>query len=518
VRGMISQQPWTVLVIDDNPDDRAIYRFHLLRDPQHTYQILEAESGKEGLALCCQQVPDVILLDFQLPDMDGLEVLSEVQKQLGRTESPVVMLTGQGNEEIAVAAMKGGAADYLNKRQVTRDRLQQVVRNTIERARLKSQLKASERQFRTSVDNMLDCFGIYRSLRDDSGQIVDFVVEYVNAAACVSTGISAPEQMGKSLQMLLPSYPVTALAIQETLFEECCQVVETGIPLIKEVLIYENHHLSPSFIKAFDLRVSCLEDGFVASWHDITERRAMEQMKSEFISVVSHELRTPLASIRGALGLLAAGVLDDETHVNKQMLGIAAHETERLVRLVNDILDLERFETSKFTLDKQWCDATTLMQQVAEVIKPLTEESKITVSLLPDAQTVPVWADPDRLIQVLVNLLGNAIKFSPAESKVTLTAQAETDQVLFQVKDQGRGIPADKVEVIFGQFQQVDASDARDKGGTGLGLTICRNIIQKHGGRIWVKSILGEGSTFYFTLPIPLEEEILYPLSATATD
>ena len=244
----------------------------------------------------------------------------------------------------------------------------------------------------------------------------------------------------------------------------------------------------------------------------------MEQMKSEFISVVSHELRTPLASIRGALGLLAAGVLDDETNVNKQMLGIAAHETERLVRLVNDILDLERFETSKFTLNKQWCDATTLMQQVAEVIKPLTEESKVTVSLLPDAQTVPVWADPDRLIQVLVNLLGNAIKFSPAESKVTLTVQAETDQVLFQVKDQGRGIPADKVEAIFEQFQQVDASDARDKGGTGLGLTICRNIIQKHGGRIWVKSVLGEGSTFYFTLPIPLEEELLYPLSAAPAD
>jgi signal transduction histidine kinase/CheY-like chemotaxis protein len=517
---MIPQRPWTVLVIDDNPDDREVYRFHLSRDPQHPYQILEAETGQEGLALCRQQVPDIILLDFQLPDMDGLEVLSELQRQLGRTESPVVMLTGQGNEEIAVAAMKGGAADYLNKRQVTRDRLQQVVRNTIERARLKSQLETSERQFRISVDNMLDCFGIYRSLRDASGKIEDFVVEYVNAAACASTGMSAPMQIGKSLHMLLPFYPVTALAIRETLFDECCQVVETGTPLIKEVLIYDNHNLSPSVLKAFDLRVSCLEDGFVASWHDITERRAIEQMKSEFISVVSHELRTPLASIRGALGLLAAGVLDDEISVTKQMLGIAAHETERLVRLVNDILDLERFESSKVPLDKQWCDAATLMQQVAEVIKPLAEESKITVSLLPQSQSVYVWAAPDRLVQVLVNLLSNAIKFSPAESNVTLTAQAEIDQVLFQVKDQGRGIPADKLETIFGQFQQVDASDARDKGGTGLGLTICRNIIRKHGGQIWVKSALGEGSTFYFTLPVPLEQEfyVLCPRTQLSED
>ncbi len=238
---------------------------------------------------------------------------------------------------------------------------------------------------------------------------------------------------------------------------------------------------------------------------DISERRAIEQMKSEFISVVSHELRTPLASIRGSLGLLASGVLDDEPLTTKQMLSIATHEAERLVRLVNDILDLERFEASKVVLEKQWCDAATLMQQVAEVIKPLAEESKITVSLLPQSHSVPVWAAPDRLVQVLVNLLSNAIKFSPRESTVTLTAQNQIDRVLFQVQDRGRGIPADKIETIFRQFQQVDASDARDKGGTGLGLTICRNIVQKHGGRIWVESALRKGSTFYFTLPIPLE-------------
>jgi PAS domain S-box-containing protein len=244
---------------------------------------------------------------------------------------------------------------------------------------------------------------------------------------------------------------------------------------------------------------------FVKQFQDISERRAMEQMKSEFISVVSHELRTPLASIRGSLGLLAAGVLHDEPATTQQMLDIAAHETERLVRLVNDILDLERFEASKFTWDTQWCDAATLLQQVAEVIKPLAEESKITVSLLLDTQSVPVWAAPDRLVQVLINLLSNAIKFSPRESTVTLTVQNQVNQVLFQVQDQGRGVPADKVETIFGQFQQVDASDARDKGGTGLGLAICRTIVQKHGGQIWVESALGKGSTFYFTLPIPLE-------------
>jgi signal transduction histidine kinase len=117
-----------------------------------------------------------------------------------------------------------------------------------------------------------------------------------------------------------------------------------------------------------------------------------------------------------------------------------------------------------------------------------------------------VWVAPDTIIQTLTNLLSNAIKFSPSNTTITLTAQPQSDHVLFQVKDQGRGIPADKVEAIFGRFQQVDVSDSRQKGGTGLGLAICQSIVQQHGGRIWAESTLGEGSTFYFTLPVPIEQ------------
>ncbi|MCX7597150.1 MAG: PAS domain S-box protein, partial [Fischerella sp.] len=236
---------------------------------------------------------------------------------------------------------------------------------------------------------------------------------------------------------------------------------------------------------------------------DITERRAIEKMKNEFISLVSHELRTPLASIRGSLGLLAAGVLENEPEAAKQMLEIAASESERLVRLVNDILDLERLEANKVTLNQHWCEAENLIQQAIEILRPLTEENNITISLL--SARVKIWADRDRIIQVLVNILSNAVKFSLPGTTVTISAQNQADQVLFTVKDQGRGIPADKLENIFSKFQQVDASDSRQKGGTGLGLAICRKIVQQHGGRIWAESILGKGSTFYFTLPIPLE-------------
>jgi PAS domain S-box-containing protein len=243
--------------------------------------------------------------------------------------------------------------------------------------------------------------------------------------------------------------------------------------------------------------------GFVGTIEDITESRAIEQMKNEFISIVSHELRTPLSSIRGSLGLLASDVLKDEPHTAQHMLEIAAIETERLVRLVNDILDLERLESNKVELDKQWCDASTLMQQAVEVLQLLADEKQITLSFSP--LCVQIWVASDRIIQTLVNLLSNAIKFSPPLSTVVLSATRQTNRVVFQVQDQGRGIPASKLETIFGRFQQVDASDSRNEGGTGLGLAICRNIVQQHGGKIWVKSKVDQGSTFYFSIPIPLE-------------
>jgi PAS domain S-box-containing protein len=327
--------------------------------------------------------------------------------------------------------------------------------------------------------------------------------------------------------------------------------------------------------------------GTLSIGEDITERQVIERMKDEFISVVSHELRTPLTSIHGALNLLSSGLVDTQSEKGRRVIEIAAQSAERLVRLVNDILELERLESGKISLLKQTCDAAELMIKATEMMQVMANRAGVTLAVSPKAiaqgaQALPfaLYADPDRIIQVLTNLLGNAIKFSPRGSTVWLTVElqesgeresnpilfdqallmwqqtvqmptlaiaqnavpsamggtkrfpstqlrqpcqedensvfllGQTDPshsttapqhhsatVLFKVQDQGRGIPADKLESIFERFHQVDASDSRKKGGTGLGLAICRSIVQQHGGRIWVESTLGEGSTFYFTLP-----------------
>lgn len=363
---------------------------------------------------------------------------------------------------------------------------QQLQEELRERQQAEAALRRSEAEFRSLSEN--SPVGIFRI--DAQGHCT-----YTNPRCQAICGYSFEEALGDGwLQFVHPED-------REGLMEKWSQTLSQQQEFSAEVrYIHQDGTIHFAQMRTSPLfRTSSQLMGHVGTVEDVTERRAIEVMKNEFISIVSHELRTPLASIRGSLGLLAAGVFKNKPESAQQMLDIAAHDTERLVRLVNDILDLERLEAHKVNLVKQWCDASTLMQQSVETVQSLAAESQIRLNVEPASHQV--WADSDRIIQTLVNLLSNAIKFSPANSLVTLSTQALADRVLFQVQDQGRGIPGDKLDTIFGRFQQVDASDSRQKGGTGLGLAICKSIVQQHGGKIWVESVVTQGSCFSFTLP-----------------
>ncbi len=256
--------------------------------------------------------------------------------------------------------------------------------------------------------------------------------------------------------------------------------------------------------------------GAVVTFKDISERRGVERMKTEFVSTVSHELRTPLTSIRGSLGLLSGGVFGPLPPEGQRMLSIAVNNTDRLVRLINDILDIERLESGKVGLSRKICDLSNLLDQALDGIRGVAEQAGVAVSI--SATEARLDADPDRIIQTLTNLIGNAIKFSPRDSTVWLRVARVNDDLLFTVRDQGRGIPRDKVVSIFERFNQVDATDSRQKGGTGLGLAICRSIVSQHGGRIWAESDgEGQGSTFFFTLPA-LKYDSVVRENETASD
>ena len=239
--------------------------------------------------------------------------------------------------------------------------------------------------------------------------------------------------------------------------------------------------------------------GAVLMFRDVTERRAVDRMKDEFVSVVSHELRTPLTSLRGALGLLQGGLLRDAEPKAQRMVHIAVESTDRLIRLINDILDVERMASGKFALHRQaWPSANLVGRAVAEM-RGLAAQAEVHVEI--GSVVGIVEADADRIVQTIANLLSNAIKFSPAHGTVRIGTEIQDNEVLFYVSDQGPGIAPDQHEAVFGRFAQVDASDSREKEGSGLGLAICRGIVEQHDGRIWVQSAPGAGATFSFTLP-----------------
>jgi PAS domain S-box-containing protein len=238
----------------------------------------------------------------------------------------------------------------------------------------------------------------------------------------------------------------------------------------------------------------------VGMLEDITQRKQDERLKDEFVSVVGHELRTPLTSIRGSLGLLDGGMAGEIDADAREMVKMALDNTNRLVRLVEDTLDFERLTAGVEELAAFAVPAHELVDGAAHVVERLCAEAGLELRM--EVEELEVLADPDRIVQALTNLLGNAVKFSPPSAPITLAVRRRGRDAAFSVHDEGRGIPAEKLEAIFERFRQVDSSDRREKGGTGLGLAITREIVQRSGGRIWAESEAGQGATFVFTLPL----------------
>jgi PAS domain S-box-containing protein len=375
--------------------------------------------------------------------------------------------------------------------------LAQWVGGELERREAAEALGAREERYRSLVESASDL--IYTT--DREGRFT-----YVNPPFTATLGFGEAELLGRpALDLVREDQRRVVGRFYREQVEEGRATSYLRIPVVtrdgREVWLGQNWVL---------LRERGEVVGAQAVARDITRQYETERMKDEFLSVVSHELRTPLTAIRGSLGLLASGKMGTLQERGQRMLEIAARNTDRLVRLINDLLDLEKMASGKETLERRDVDAADLVQQAAEVMRPMAAQNG--VELVAAGAPAPLWADPDRVLQVLVNLLSNAIKFSPQGGAVRLEAAREGGEVRFRVRDEGRGIPADKLEAVFERFQQVDSSDAREKGGTGLGLPIARKIAEQHGGRLWVESEWGRGSTFFLALPVP------HALAATAPE
>lgn len=373
-----------------------------------------------------------------------------------------------------------------------------VITNDIsDRKNAEADLKEKNRRWRSLLNNVqLIVIGL-----DRQG-----LIEYANPFFLKLTGYTEAQVLRESwVDKFLP--PSRKLEIRQV-FQEIIQEIDSHSYVLHPILTLagEERMIAWSNTLLHDVQGNAI--GSVSIGEDITERYKLERMKGEFVSIVSHELRTPLTSMQAALSLLSENIVDPASETGQSVIQIAAEGIDRLVRLVNDILDLERLESGKIRLEKSCCHPAKIVKMASDQMQEMANQAGIKLTTTIDC--CPIYADCDRLLQVLINLLSNAIKFSASGTTVWLKFKLiqnppnflSSAQLQFSIKDQGRGIPADQLDTIFERFHQIDASDSREKGGTGLGLAICRTIVHQHGGKIWVESVLGEGSTFYFTLPI----------------
>lgn len=236
---------------------------------------------------------------------------------------------------------------------------------------------------------------------------------------------------------------------------------------------------------------------------DMAREKEVDRMKSEFIAIASHELRTPMTSIKGSVDLILSGYAGDISTDTQELLEIAQKNCDRLIRLINDILDLAKIEAGQIRLNLERLDLSDAAERSIQGVQSLADQNEIQLVLERPREMPLVEADKDRIEQVVTNLLSNAIKFSPPRSQVRVQLEVVDGWVQCSVMDQGGGIAADQLQRVFGKFQQLGNS-AR-KGGTGLGLAITQALVNEHRGKIWVESKLNQGTQFIFRLPLAAE-------------
>ena len=326
------------------------------------------------------------------------------------------------------------------------------------------------------------------------------VIQSANAATVKLFGYSHEELVGQNVSMLmnptdranhdryLHDYHVTGKASIIGKGREVDARAKDGTPI-------------PVQLSVATVRLS---DGilFTGVMTDLRERKKVDRLKNEFVSTVSHELRTPLTSIRGSLSLMKASVFGELPEQISRMVEIADSNAERLSRLINDILDIEKIEAGKLTFHMRRLDVEDFLRRTIEANTAYAQGFDVKLVLTDIPEDVKLSADPDRLAQVLGNLISNAIKFTPGGGTVTVAAHANRRTIRFEVADQGPGVPEDFKDKVFSKFAQADSSDTRRHGGTGLGLAISKAIVDAHGGGIGFESTPDVGSVFFIELPL----------------
>ena len=544
-----------VLVVEDDDTVADVLREVLLDLP---YECVFAASAEEALAKLALEPPDLILTDISLPGKSGLDVMREARAL--DPEVAVILMTGYASVQTAIDALRQGADDYVTKpfddiadlpvmveKRLRNRRLRSENRALMEELRIKNEvLQRHEQELREKVAQATWQLGtLYRvSMEIGAGidlepmlrRIVETTAQIMAAPAAVvylhneetaeyraaaAHGVVLEESGEARPQVLVGSGVVGMCAFDlRPVRHGEAGTAPLAVPgvrgmsssLLAVPLVQGNQALGvlvaldkPGGFNGDDQEFLSLFASQVAvqirNSQLFEHTKSLDRLKSEFVAVVSHETRTPLTSVKGALELLFDERYFKNNEQQVKLLTIAHANAERMLLLINDILDFSKLESASLPMTIERQSLEPVVRQAAHNLRMLIEERRIQLELdlpddLPDA-----LIDPHRIAQVLTNLLSNAIKFSPAGGRIEVSARATGKALRVQVRDHGDGIAAKDVPKLFRKFQQIDSGATRKVGGTGLGLVICKGIVEQHGGQVGVDTEPGKGSAFWFTLP-----------------
>ena len=471
-----------ILIVDDDPALlEALPQALWLR--MEGLQIDTCDSAFAALEKIEEIDYDAIVTDIKMPGMDGIALLREITK--ARPSTPTLLITGHGERELTVEALRAGAYDFIQK-PIERDYLVAALTRAFEQRRLAREL-AEQNVALLRHARVLEHVGDGVFLVDRHG-----FVRLWNRAAETITGVTTDEALGRRAGDVLPRW--------EEFVERIPQAPAPGTPSDGAVTI-------PFELRGSELWLSIsgvvFGDGIVYAFRDLTSQRAIEQLKDDFVATVSHELRTPLAAIYGSAETIRHRATLDPGD-RDQLLTVISQESERLARVVEEILLAGQIDSQRLQLAKARIDAAELAEEVVARMKP-NARNDVEVSVVAPETLPPLSTDPDKFRQVLLNLVENAIKYSPDGGVVEVKLEPRDSHLSIAVRDEGLGIPAGEQRLIFDKFYRVDPNLTRGVGGTGLGLYVCRELVRLMGGRIWVESVHGEGSTFFVDLPLGVE-------------
>lgn len=387
----------------------------------------------------------------------------------------------------------------------------------VKNARLYEQLVQEEKETARLYQSVLEKSNELEAVLRGIGDGVLFVdadlhLLMMNPVAARMFGVSQVPQQGVRLPEIIDCEPLIAM-IRETLAEE------EG-SLIREITLDrdEQHKAVYQALSSTVRGASAEIRGVVTVLRDITSQKEIDQIKSDFLSVVSHELRTPLHSIKGFVDIILMGKTGEINELQRDFLTTVKEATANLQRLIDDLLEFSRMEAGQVKLKPQMISVYDIAQRVVEQVAPLAQDGQLTLMNQISADLPLIEADPLRIEQVVTNLVSNAIKFTPPNGSVTISAIDLGERIRVSVTDTGIGVPETEQEHIFQRFYQVDGSSTRSYRGAGLGLTICKFIIEYHHGQIWIESKPGEGSTFHFELPkcLPKDEDMVIDFTVPA--